>query len=223
MGLRPSLPSMLRTGLGWAGWKGDASPGIRRGRRWQAFRVHGRHRRALTITPGIPARDKKVGAECEGAKQETRAVGSPDWLRCPPSSMQFVSRATGARVGGIVEEPSESQRKPDPAQAQSIRTRFLEELLADEEHGRLRPVEDYVARYGEVADFVRTEHDALLHRDAQDAVEDSPVLRPDECVGRYVLRQRLGEGGMGTVFEAFDPDVGRRVVVKTLRWKTNAG
>jgi len=137
--------------------------------------------------------------------------------------MQFVSRATGARVGGIVEEPSESQRKPDPAQAQSIRTRFLEELLADEEHGRLRPVEDYVARYGEVADFVRTEHDALLHRDAQDAVEDSPVLRPDECVGRYVLRQRLGEGGMGTVFEAFDPDVGRRVVVKTLRWKTNAG
>lgn len=43
-----------------------------------------------------------------------------------------------------------------------------------------------------------------------------PALRCGESVGRYTLLERLGRGGEGTVFSAFDPKLDRRVAVKTL-------
>src|SRR5512136_93905 len=42
-------------------------------------------------------------------------------------------------------------------------------------------------------------------------------LRPGETVGRYQVRDEIGRGGFGAVYEAFDPELGRAVALKTLR------
>ncbi len=40
-------------------------------------------------------------------------------------------------------------------------------------------------------------------------------------IGRYALKQQLGQGGLGTVFEAWDPLLSRMVAVKTLQFDTD--
>ena len=38
-----------------------------------------------------------------------------------------------------------------------------------------------------------------------------------EKIGKYEIRLQIGRGAMGTVYEGFDPVIGRRVAIKTLR------
>ncbi len=55
--------------------------------------------------------------------------------------------------------------------------------------------------------------------DSPDAKSSSPLptLRQGVTLGRYVLLERLGVGGMGEVFAAYDPHLDRRVALKLLR------
>ncbi len=56
---------------------------------------------------------------------------------------------------------------------------------------------------------------ATLARDeAVNPPGDEGALEPGDKVGRYVLTHRLGRGGMGVVFGAFDPQLDRRIAVK---------
>ena len=43
-----------------------------------------------------------------------------------------------------------------------------------------------------------------------------PELRPGEQIGRYLIEQQLGAGGMGVVFSAHDPQLDRKVAIKLL-------
>src|SRR5882762_10994478 len=41
-------------------------------------------------------------------------------------------------------------------------------------------------------------------------------LAPGTELGRYEIRSKIGEGGMGEVYRAFDPKIGREVAIKVL-------
>jgi len=52
-------------------------------------------------------------------------------------------------------------------------------------------------------------------RPAADTASGHPTL---SHIGRYALKQQLGQGGLGTVYEAWDPMLSRTVAVKTLQF-----
>jgi eukaryotic-like serine/threonine-protein kinase len=57
---------------------------------------------------------------------------------------------------------------------------------------------------------------AVATTDVQRSAPAEPSLEPGEVVGRYLILHRVGGGGMGEVYAAWDPDLDRRVALKVV-------
>src|SRR5512138_725756 len=57
---------------------------------------------------------------------------------------------------------------------------------------------------------------STLSPQAAPSREADPLAR-GATLGRYVLIDRLGAGGMGVVYSAYDPDLDRKVAIKIMR------
>ncbi len=53
--------------------------------------------------------------------------------------------------------------------------------------------------------------------------DQAPTLAPGEIAGRYVIVERIGAGGMGVVYKAYDPALDRRIALKLLRIAPRSG
>ncbi len=53
-------------------------------------------------------------------------------------------------------------------------------------------------------------------RDPKESYKVAPRLAEGDKVGRYVILQKVGAGGMGVVYAAYDPELDRKVAIKLL-------
>ncbi len=47
--------------------------------------------------------------------------------------------------------------------------------------------------------------------------ESTEAFTPGAAIGRFLVLTKIGAGGMGVVYAAYDPDLDRKVAVKLLR------
>lgn len=77
------------------------------------------------------------------------------------------------------------------------------------------PPDGYLFRFLSAA-FASAEHEGIDVSSAVDTDPDEESVDP-ELLGRYPVAELLGRGGVGLVYRAHDPDLGREIAIKVLR------
>lgn len=62
----------------------------------------------------------------------------------------------------------------------------------------------------------RATQETILDGGGPRKTDDESILEQGALVGRYVILKRIGSGGMGVVYSAYDPELDRRVALKRL-------
>src|SRR5262245_19816658 len=102
-----------------------------------------------------------------------------------------------------------SQRHPLEQLAENFVTRFRQ--------GERPSITEYVRQYPDIAGELAETIGALLALEdlAADGNQDSGVTIP-ERLGEYRIVREIGRGGMGVVYAAEQPELGREVALKVL-------
>ena len=104
---------------------------------------------------------------------------------------------------------------------------FLEEACAGDDELR-REVESLLASDEECGEFLGKSAAELVAPTLAETFEVGPKgaatpAAPPRAVGRYLVEGELGRGGMGSVYAAWDPELGRRVAIKLIRPEHSGG